>query len=252
MSNEELQKLGRDVLKYCKKFNVPIEFLFEILEDQKVTPMIRGKAMEYNAYLLLDEVLPKSAWSVQKLNLNAQTGLYDEDISITHRRTGIILKVESKSAVRGSISDGGRSRKIKKLAHFIVKCHRSRSNMELADTSNDRYSVDSFDVIVTNTSNAILEGNTIGEFLEVVHDAKKKQMLYSFYNVDNDEDLIKACENDWRFCIPIDIAENGFIPRTPYVHLVADPNWKSISDIEEKLLQVVEEKRRSIQSTRRK
>lgn len=75
--------------------------------------MIRGKAMEYNAYLLLDNILPKTSWSIQKLNLNAQTGTYDEDISITHKRTGVILKVESKSAVRGSINNGIRSRILK-------------------------------------------------------------------------------------------------------------------------------------------
>lgn len=85
MTNEELIKLGGDLLQYCRKFKVPIDYLFEILEDQKVTPMIRGKAMEYNAFLQLDNLLPKNVWSVQKLNLNAQPGTVDEDISITHR-----------------------------------------------------------------------------------------------------------------------------------------------------------------------
>lgn len=251
MTNEEKIKLAEKLLLYCKKFNVPLEFLFEILEDQKVTPMIRGKAMEYNAFLLLDKILPKATWSVQKLNLNAQTGTYDEDISITHRRTGVILKVESKSTVRGSVSSGQRSRNLK-VPHFLVKSHRSRSNIKLAGSSNDRYSVDSFDVLITNTSNAIFEGNTVGEYLEVVHDAELKQLLFEFYSVSSDEDLITACENDWRYTIPKDIAVDGFIPRTPYVKLSDDPNWKQLSEIEDRLLQVVEEKRKSSQTTRRK
>lgn len=50
---------------------ISLDYLFAILEDQKVTPMIRGKAMEYNAYVLLEAGLPKAVWSVQKLNLNA-------------------------------------------------------------------------------------------------------------------------------------------------------------------------------------
>jgi hypothetical protein len=241
MNNEEKIRLAEILLKYCKKFNVPLDHLFEILEDQKVTPMIRGKAMEYNAFLLLDAGLSKAVWSVQKLNLNAQTGTHDEDISITHRRTGVILKVESKSAVRGSISSGVRSR-ILKVPHFNVKSHRSRSNISLAGTSNDRYSVDSFDVLITNTSNAIFEGNTVGEHLEVVHNEALKQMLYEHYETDNDIDLIVKCENDWRFCIPSDIAEGGFIPRTPYVKLANDDNWKPISEIERRLLEVVDEK----------
>ncbi|CAG0939511.1 hypothetical protein BROC_00682 [Candidatus Brocadiaceae bacterium] len=110
MTEKELKDLGKKIIDYCNKFDIPCNFLFEILEDQKVTPMIRGKAMEYNAFLLLDKILPKNIWGVQKLNLNAQPGAYDEDISVTHRRSGVILKVESKSAVRGSMSDGSRSR----------------------------------------------------------------------------------------------------------------------------------------------
>lgn len=251
MTNDEKLALAEQIIKYCRKFNVPFEFLFEILEDQKVTPMIRGKAMEYNAFLMLDKILPHSTWSVQKLNLNAQTGIYDEDISITHRRTGIILKVESKSTVRGSIKDGQRSR-ILDVAHFNVKCHRSRSNIKLAGTSNDRYSVDSFDVLLTNTSNAIFEGNTVGEYLEVMHNENIKEMLYKFYGVNSDENLIVAAANDWRFTIPKDIAIDGFIPRTPYVKLENDENWKSLNTIENRLLEVVEDKRKSIQTTRRK
>lgn len=251
MTTEEKIKFAETLIRYCKKFNVPLEFLFEILEDQKVTPMIRGKAMEYNAFLLLDQILPRTTWSVQKLNLNAQSGTYDEDISITHRRTGIILKVESKSTVRGSMKDGKRSRNLK-VPYFLVKSHRSRSNIKLAGSSNDRYAVDSFDVLITNTSNAIFQGNTVGEHLEVVYDDDLKKLLYDFYKVSTDEDLIHACENDWRYCIPKDIAEEGFIPRTPYVRLDHDPNWKPLSKIEERLLDVVEEKRKSNQATRRK
>jgi hypothetical protein len=212
--------------------------------------MIRGKAMEYNAFFLLNSTLPHTAWSIQKLNLNAQTGNHDKDISITHRRTGIILKVESKSAVRGSISDGKRA-KIIKEPHFIVKCHRSRSNIKLADTLNDQYSVDTFDVIITNLSNAIIQGNTVGENLEIIYNKHLKAMLFDFYKISTEEDLLVAAENDWRFCIPKDIAENGYIPRTPYVKLSGDENWKPVSKIEERLLKVVEEKRRNPQITRR-
>ncbi len=251
MINDDKIILAEKLLLYCKKFNVPLDFLFEILEDQKVTPMIRGKAMEYNAFLLLDKILAKATWSVQKLNLNAQTGTYDEDISITHRRTGVILKVESKSTVRGSISDGQRSRNLK-VPHFLVKSHRSRSNIKLAGSSNDRYSVDSFDVLITNTSNSIFEGNTVGEHLEVVHNSATKDMLYKFYKVKSDEELISACENDWRFVIPKDIAVDGFIPRTPYVKLSNDENWKPLSTLEERLLEVVDGKRKSTKVTRRK
>ncbi|HMS71271.1 MAG TPA: hypothetical protein PKD18_24175, partial [Saprospiraceae bacterium] len=126
------------------------------------------------------------------------------------------------------------------------------SNIKLAGSSNDRYSVDSFDILVTNTSNAIFEGNTVGEHLEVVHDENLKNLLYEFYSASTDEELITACESDWRYCIPKDIAVDGFIPRTPYVTLESDVNWKPLASIEDRLLEVVEEKRKSNQTTRRK
>ena len=67
MSKTEMEKLGEAVHAYCQKFNVPLEVLFEILEDQQVTPMIRGKSMEHNAFPMSDVLLPRTAWSVQKL-----------------------------------------------------------------------------------------------------------------------------------------------------------------------------------------
>ena len=51
MTEDELINLAQRLIAYCKKFNVPVEHIFDILEDQKVTPMIRGKAMEYNLTL---------------------------------------------------------------------------------------------------------------------------------------------------------------------------------------------------------
>lgn len=249
MNDKDLIILSTKILEYCNKFDIPLEYLFEILEDQKVTPMIRGKAMEYNAFLLLDNQLAKNIWSVQKLNLNAQTGTYDEDITITHRRTGIILKVESKSAVRGSISGGKRARLIKE-PHFRVKCHRSRSNIKLAGSSNDRYSVDCFDLIITNPLNAIYQGNTIGEELEIIDNENIKELLVENYDVKNNTELIKACSTDWRFCIPKDIAKADFIPRTPSVKLYDDPNWRPIEELERKLSDVVKARKGS--SSRRK
>ena len=218
--------LEQKILEYCSEYNVPVDFLFEILEDQKVVPMIRGKATEYNAFLYLKANLDKYTWDVQKLNLNAQNNTIDEDVSITHRKTGIRLKVECKNAVRGSFNLGKR-----------------RSNISLSTTTNDRYLVGDFDLLACNTSNALYEGNTI-ESLELINNTELIQILYEFYKVDNDKALVKACNQDWRFVIPADIAEkDNSIPRTPYVILQDDPHWTSIDNLNERLLRIVEVKR---------
>ncbi len=231
--------LINELKQYCKDFNVPTEYLFEILRDQKVIPMIRGKATEYNAYLYLKDALNPHTWDVQKLNLNAQNEEFDEDVSITHRPSGIRLKVECKNACRGSFRDGVRT-KVMRVPHFKVKCHRSRSNM--SKDTNDRYLVGEFDLLMTNTSNALYQDRT-DDYLEILDDDNMINILFEFYHVDNTEDLIECCNNDWRFAIPSDIADNGVIPRTPYVALDNDAHWFKDNRLDEKLRSIVVRKR---------
>ena len=129
MNEEQLIDLGKGLVEYCIKYSIPLQYFFEILNDQKVNPMMRGKGMEYNILLYLQSSLDPGEWGVEKLNLNPQPNMPDVDIGVTHRRTGERLKVEAKPSVRGSMSSGKRSR-VHKVPHFKVKCHRSRSNMK--------------------------------------------------------------------------------------------------------------------------
>jgi len=225
--------------EYCSKYFIPEEYLWEILEDAKVVPMIRGKATEYNAFLFLQTNLDKHVFSVDKLNLNAQTDEYDEDVSITHRATGVRLKVEVKNAVRGSFSTGQRAKfPYKDKPHFKVKCHRSRSNIALADTTNDRYLPGEFDIVMSNVLNAIYEGATYTSEMQFI-DRNAIELLKGYYHVTSNRDLEIAANQDWRFAFPDDIAEECrgvmAIPRTPYVLLREDPHWFSFDRLPELL-----------------
>ncbi len=239
------------LLDYCDKYFIsPPETIFLILEDQKVTPMIRGKAMVYNAEAILQKVLPESEWAVQKLNISGQPGddpaNKDEDISITHRRKNISLTVESKSAVRGSMQPKRRLikpvKKVFDVPTFQVKSHRSRSTIKLAATTNDRYAANSFDILITNPLNAIYQKGTIGPDLELIRKEPTRAILREHYGAAANDDLIPLCASDWRFCDPQDIAEDGFVPRTPTVELTDDPNWKPLTQLESVLLSIVERK----------
>ncbi len=195
-------RLGQQLEDYCRKYSIPIDYFFEIINDQKVVPMLRGKGMEYNVYLILRQLLDRRAWVVTKLNLGAQPGTPDQDISITHRKTGEILVVASKSSMRGSMTTGVRARN-HKVGHFKVKCHRSRSFIGRA--GNDRYQTSDFDVLITNPSNALFAGGTIGEELEVLTDSMLIELLNSHYGVTDKETLLQAATSDWRFVLPPDI-----------------------------------------------
>ncbi len=242
----DYEKLGRELEAYCKKYNIRIEDFFSILNDQKVIPMLRGKAAEYDAVFTLGRVLDPQIWTVQKLNLNPQPGTNDQDIGITHRKTGIQIIIETKSAVRGSMTSGTRTRKHKNIPHFKVKCHRSRSNTSLP--YNDRYLVTEFDVIVATPTNALFEGGTIGEEFELVPDPGLLELLYRYYGVADTISLIDATNKDWRFVLPRKIAEQveGYlvIPRTPSVLLENDPNWLPLNQIQSSLMAIVQEKAR--------
>ena len=64
----DYERLGKDLEIYCKKYNIRLEDFFQILNDQKVIPMLRGKAAEYDAVFALRQILPSQVWIVNKLN----------------------------------------------------------------------------------------------------------------------------------------------------------------------------------------
>ena len=231
----EALRVFNSVKEYCDLYNVPQEHFFDILEDQKVIPMIRGKATEFIGAIILKKTLSTQEWSVEKLNLNAQQGTYDEDVSITHKRTGKRLKAETKNAVRGSFRLD--SRKIHE-PHFKVKCHRSRSNM--SKITNDRYEVGDFDVLLSNVSNSIFRGKPMERGLQFIEDADSISWLKHHYKSDDDAELRRCTYDDWRICLPKDIAQDDrTIPRTPAVCMNNDKYWFGLDMLHEKLIGVL-------------
>ncbi len=238
----ESQELGTALIEYCNNFKVPVEYVMDILTDQKVVPMIRGKATEYNVFLLLKRVLNPREWSVAKLNLNAQNGIHDEDVTVTHQRTGIIIKVECKNATRGSFKYSNRCRI--KEPFCTIKCHKSRSDLSKATTTNDRYLLGDFDLVISNLSNAVIAGSTYAENFELIEDSAAKQKLAEYYGISLEyQAIFDAAYNDWRFAMAKDLAVNGVLPRTPIVLLDGDPKWHPIADIEQYLLAFTRENR---------
>ena len=242
MANFSLEDL---IYKYCSEYYIPVQYLMEILEDQKVLPMIRGKASEYNAYLYLRDNLDPMIWDVQKLNLNAQNDMNDEDVSITHRRTGIRLKMEVKNAVRGSFRDGTRGRREQRIGipYFAVKCHKSRSNTKKLSTTNDRYLLGEFDIVMSNTSNALYEGGSVDETLKIIDKPELINQLKEYYHATSNKDLERLSYNDWRFAIPEEISDDGIsVPRAPIVMLVGDDHWFDIHSLSDKMQEIVAER----------
>ncbi|MXY46300.1 MAG: hypothetical protein F4Y44_04805 [Chloroflexi bacterium] len=237
-NSQEAERIFTGIVEYCKTYNIPKDDLFEILEDQKVLPMIRGKATEYIGAAVLSQNLDPREWIVTKLNLNPHPGGgFDEDVSITFRRTGDRFKVETKNAVRGSFRLSGR---IVTVPHFQVKCHRSRSNLARQSTTNDRYLVDDFDLLLCNPSNAIFRNRSLDRGLPLITQEDSLQWLRDFYGVQTDDELRRATYDDWRACLPISIAdENGVIPRTPRIQMENDSSWFHLDQLPANLRMLV-------------
>lgn len=238
MSNQDdANRLYASINEYCESYNIPRENLLDILEDQKVLPMIRGKATEYIGAAALRQTLDQRDWIVEKLNLNPQPGARDEDVRITYRRTGNSLKAETKNAVRGSFTIGTRGIK---APHFAVKCHKSRSNF--IKKHNDRYEVGEFDVLLCNVSNAVFRSGSLDRGLPLIDNPAAIEWLKNFYRVSTDDDLRRGAYDDWRVCFPATIAlEDGTLPRTPKVRMQGDPHWFGLGSLTANLRTLITE-----------
>ena len=229
-------RIANGIRDYCKTYNIPIDDILDILEDQKVLPMIRGKATEHLGAAVLRQVLDSREWDVQKLNLNPQPGRYDEDVSVTFRRTGVRLKAETKNAVRGKFSLGTRNTP---EPHFAVKCHKSRSH--LTRKRNDRYEVGDFDLLLCNVSNAIFRAKPMGRGLPLIASEEALSWLKDHYGEETDDELVQKTYSDWRACFPMDIAApDGTLPRTPRVLMSGDSHWFDADQLPERLLALVD------------
>ena len=153
----------RKVEDFCYKYNIPTEYLAEVLNEPKVVPMLRGKAFEFTVMMALDSILPKAVWQVDKPAINAQFGSHDMDVRVRHLPTGTVITPECKLAANMGVvltDDGYRIR---------VKCMRSRTlgtaraaligaelgiPTEVVMVHNDQYTPRDFDLVITSIGNA--------------------------------------------------------------------------------------------------
>ena len=188
-----------NVRAYCLKYNIPIEYLAEIVNDPKVVPMIRGKAFEYSAMLYLKTVLPANDWVVDKPIMNAQFGLHDMDIRVQHKATGKTIGVECKLAAKGSfqvLKNGSTQLK--------VKCMRSRTlgdakaqelatkiglPVEMLKIHNDQYIPSDFQVVLTSIANAFYTTNTETDMFDWSPSGKGIDFLKYISNLSEVTDL---------------------------------------------------------------
>lgn len=239
MSNhtDEVSYVYNSITEYCNTYNIPRENLFEILEDQKVLPMIRGKATEYIGAVVLRKSLDPREWLVDKLNLNPQSTKSDVDVRITFKRTGAQLTAETKNAVRASFTLGTPTLK---QPHFKVKCHRSRSH--LTKKTNDRYILGDFDILLCNVSNAIFRGKSLERGLPLIDNVEVLTWLKNFYKATTDDALRRCTYDDWRVCLPHTIAEkDDTIPRNPRIQMEDDPNWFTLDELTANLGTLIEQ-----------
>ncbi|NJL62285.1 MAG: restriction endonuclease [Methylacidiphilales bacterium] len=163
------------LVKFCEEYNIPIEYLADVLSDPKVVPMIRGKAFEFSVAATLSRILNPEEWKVDKPIINSQLGLHDTDVRVTHLLTKKVLTVECKLAKNSSYRRITNSKLSGKYVNQIsVKCMRSRTlGTEMVEkiapklgvsgkvlaVHNDQYLPSNFDVVITSIGNAFYKTN---------------------------------------------------------------------------------------------
>jgi hypothetical protein len=168
MTINKINSWSDKVQLFCDQYNIPIEYLTEIMLDPKVVPMIRGKAFEYSALTILLNILDESNWTVSKIPMNAQYEIHDEDITVSHKTSSVKIRIECKLAKK----EGYSSRNGKYCIQ--VKCMRSRTLGEekiknlapklgideaVLKIHNDQYISNNFDFVITSIGNAFYRTN---------------------------------------------------------------------------------------------
>lgn len=179
------------IIEFCRKYNIPIDYLAETLYEPKVIPMIRGKAFEFSVLLALHDAIPASEFEVTKIPMNAQLGSHDEDVSIKHLASGIKLSVECKLSAKASyrsFTDGS--------SQIKVKCMRSRTlgrsvierlspvwniPQDVISVHSDQYLPTDFDFVVTSIGNAFYITNSDTGLFEWGPSESAKRFLQSIH-----------------------------------------------------------------------
>jgi hypothetical protein len=152
------------LVRYCKDFNIPIDYLSDILRDSKVNPMIRGKGFEFSTLQAFQRILKPDVWEVSKPNMNAQAMQHDVDILVKHIGSGKTISVECKLSKKDSF-------RVSKTGEVsaAVKCMRSRTlgqeiiaeraplmgvTVQQLNAHKDNYLNTDFDVVASSFGNA--------------------------------------------------------------------------------------------------
>lgn len=158
---------------FCRKYNIDLQNLADVLNDPKVIPMIRGKAFEFTIKTLICDILPPEKYEISNPRINAQTGLEDVDVAIYDKEKDKTYSAECKLAAKGEFKLENNIPKIK------VKCMRSRTlgetaaqqkakrtnlDFELLMIHNDQYIAQDFDLVITSIANAFYETDDQGLF----------------------------------------------------------------------------------------
>lgn len=257
--------------EYCKDYNIPIEYLAETLKDPKVIPMIRGKAFEFSVILKLKEVLPSATWLVEKPFINPQLGFHDQDVLLTHIKSGKKISIECKLAAKGGF------KKIKTNYQIRVKCMRSRTlgaeqveklapqrglTTQQLTVHNDQYLPSDFDAVITSIGNSFYETDDSGifvwspsndgtSFLEKIYGSENnmspKDFAFSSMYVAKSSDL--AINNNGVICTRKKCTEKescGFIPNYPVIKFSTDSKeplsaWVLLENSERIFLSIIGE-----------
>jgi len=272
MKNQKSEEWIEKVRNYCLMYDIPIIYLPEIISDPKVIPMVRGKAFEFSVLLRLQEVLPKSIWTVDKPFMNAQFGLHDTDVRLVHNKTQKVISIKCKLAGKGSF------RAINENEFLIkVKCMRSRTLGEskvkelapkigvsenLLKVHNDQYVPSDFDIVITSIGNAFYETNDETDLFEwtptkIGIDFLKKlsgknnvidlqHFAYNSMFVSTSESLAITKENGIKCTRRSCTKSNncGFIPHYPVIKFDGKSNepqnsWVSIEKSEKLFLELI-------------
>jgi hypothetical protein len=259
----------QELNEYCKKYDIPIEYLIDVISDLKVIPMIRGKAFEFSAAAKLKDILSQRAWRVEHLLLNAQQGTHDIDVAVERIKDKKQVKVECKLTKNDSfriISNDNCELRVKCMRSRTVSDNETATRMaqhyhiprEMILIHADSYRESDFDCVLTSIGNAFWISEESGKYVfngtREQYAILKRLFPQQFTTFDNFQRetynfILIACSKDLcvytmngikctrRKCAIKGTQDNcGFIPNYPIINLkeVAEGRsiWRTIDKAE--------------------
>jgi hypothetical protein len=213
--SEDLEVLSK-IKGYCFEHGLDFRAIYDVLNEPKVVPMIRGIGYEYVVKSALEKILVNDdRFICRKTIVNPQLTVQGTDMDVFDKQRNKVLNLECKLAKNGSFTVGRRG----SGPNCKIKVMRSRTlgvevmptvsrdwgvTIEQLSAHKDNYLGSKFDYVVTNIRNAFYV-TMDDETFRFQPNEQGWSFLESYFNTRNHDEIDNLLKNLHFYARAIDL-----------------------------------------------